>query len=150
MVGSAVPRGFSCPWCPWTRHTDLINTAAMIGSMVASKLMAPRIWYFPSNFVDEVLNDAHMDRLEAAYTLSWMPEMNDLHYEPADVWYLMILDAKEVRVYAFDGNKTPKSIIRREANMTRIVNIVCRALGKLVMLNWNLLNLRHGTPNLAN
>ncbi|XP_020986116.1 uncharacterized protein LOC110275009 [Arachis duranensis] len=122
----------------------------MIGSMVASKLMAPRIWYFPSNFVDEVLNDAHMDRLEAAYTLSWMPEMNDLHYEPADVWYLMILDAKEVRVYAFDGNKTPKSIIRREANMTRIVNIVCRALGKLVMLNWNLLNLRHGTPNLAN
>ncbi|XLR00597.1 hypothetical protein S83_066795 [Arachis hypogaea] len=73
------------------------------------------------------LIDAHMDRLEVAYTLPWMPEMNDLHYEPADVWYLMILDVKEARVYAFDVNKTLKSIIRREANMTRI----CRALGKL-------------------
>ncbi|QHN78115.1 uncharacterized protein DS421_19g658590 [Arachis hypogaea] len=66
------------------------------------------------------LIDAHMDRLEVAYTLPWMPEMNDLHYEPADVWYLMILDVKEARVYAFDVNKTLKSIIRREANMTRI------------------------------
>ncbi|KAL4287768.1 hypothetical protein AHAS_Ahas19G0219200 [Arachis hypogaea] len=77
------------------------------------------------------LIDAHMDRLEVAYTLPWMPEMNDLHYEPADVWYLMILDVKEARVYAFDVNKTLKSIIRREANMTRI----------------NLVNFRNGTPN---
>ena len=40
------------------------------------------------------------------------------------MWYLMILDVKEARVYAFDVNKTLKSIIRREANMTRIVSIV--------------------------
>ncbi|KAL4287770.1 hypothetical protein AHAS_Ahas19G0219400 [Arachis hypogaea] len=79
------------------------------------------------------LIDAHMDWLEAVYTLPWMPEMNDLHY-PADLWYLMILDVKEARVYAFDVNKTLESIIRREANMTHI----------------NLVNFRHGTPYSAN
>ncbi|XLS56459.1 hypothetical protein HN51_006214 [Arachis hypogaea] len=112
----------------------------MIGSMVSSKLMAPHTWYFPSNFADEVLSGATVDRLQVGYTLPWMPETNNLHYvfvpiwEPADVWYLMMLDVKESRLYAFDVNKTPESIIRREANMTRI----CRMLGKLFMLNRNL------------
>ncbi|RYR60589.1 hypothetical protein Ahy_A04g017638 [Arachis hypogaea] len=123
----------------------------MIGSMVSSKLMAPHTWYFPSNFADEVLSGATVDRLQVGYTLPWMPETNNLHYvfvpiwEPADVWYLMMLDVKESRLYAFDVNKTPESIIRREANMTRI----CRMLGKLFMLNRNLVNFRHGNPNPA-
>ncbi|XP_072062162.1 uncharacterized protein [Arachis hypogaea] len=151
--GFSIPRGvFMSLVPPWTPHTNLINTASMIGSMVASKLMAPHIWYFPSNLADEVLSGATMDRLQAAYTLPWMPETNNLHYvfvpiwEPADVWYLIMLDVKESRVYAFDVNKTPDSIIRREANMTRI----CRMLGKLFMLNRNLVNFRHGNPNPAN
>ncbi|KAL4382557.1 hypothetical protein AHAS_Ahas04G0245400 [Arachis hypogaea] len=107
----------------------------MIGSMVSSKLMAPHTWYFPSNFADEVLSGATVDRLQVFVPI----------WEPADVWYLMMLDVKESRLYAFDVNKTPESIIRREANMTRI----CRMLGKLFMLNRNLVNFRHGNPNPA-
>ena len=137
-MGSTVPTGFSCPWCPMdTAHwckwiLDLtFSVATLMGEHVTNiddvkvrvanrlnvstfSLSILSLWlgqwllqnwwlrvYGTSHltFSDEVLSDAHMDRLEVAYTLPWMPEMNDLHYslcpsrsqQMCGIWWFLML-----------------------------------------------------------
>ncbi|XLS44259.1 hypothetical protein HN51_001124 [Arachis hypogaea] len=45
-------------------------------------------------------------------------------WEPADAWYLMLLDVKASKIYALDVSRSPESIVRRESNMNKIVRNV--------------------------
>ncbi|RYR78564.1 hypothetical protein Ahy_A01g003389 [Arachis hypogaea] len=115
---------------PYTPHPDLVNTSSMIASLRAVGNKAPRSWYFPYDFATAVLCDAPIEEIQQKYEGRWMPKTRDLEHvfvpiwEPADAWYLMLLDVKASKIYALDVSRSPESIVRRESNMNKIVRNV--------------------------
>ncbi|XLR67089.1 hypothetical protein S83_017761 [Arachis hypogaea] len=137
---------------PYTPHPDLVNTSSMIASLRAVGNKAPRSWYFPYDFATAVLCDAPIEEIQQKYEGRWMPKTRDLEHvfvpiwEPADTWYLMLLDVKASKIYALDVSRSPESIVRRESNMNKIL----LALGKMFIQSRNIVNFRHTSPDPSN
>ncbi|XLU22885.1 hypothetical protein S245_058951 [Arachis hypogaea] len=128
-----IPRGmFFSLIPPWTPHTDIINAWCMLVSMKCSKSIAPRVWFFPSHFAADVLREVAIKQLKNKYEYKWMPKTSHLEHvfvlvlEPADGWYLMLLNIKALKVYVLDVCHDDESIVRCETHMTRIVT--CKSI----------------------
>ncbi|QHO28071.1 uncharacterized protein DS421_7g213480 [Arachis hypogaea] len=115
---------------PGTPCLDIINAACLMASVRARKSKTPRSWYMPTNFAINVLLD----------TPVYVPIC-----EAVDTCY-MLLDVKGATLYVLDVSRSPKSIVRREANMRRI----CRVLGKIYSTDKNIANFRHTNPDPSN
>ncbi|KAL4299531.1 Ulp1 protease family, carboxy-terminal domain protein [Arachis hypogaea] len=127
-----IPRGmFFSLIPPWTPHTDIINAWCMLVSMKCSKSIAPRVWFFPSHFAADVLREVAIKQLKNKYEYKWMPKTSHLEHvfvlvlEPADGWYLMLLNIKALKVYVLDVCHDDES--------------------KLFMTERNVVNSKHGS-----
>ncbi|KAL4393354.1 hypothetical protein AHAS_Ahas02G0043600 [Arachis hypogaea] len=138
---------------PWTSHTDIINACCMLASMRCSKSIAPRVWFFPSHFAADVLREIAIKQPQNKYEYRWMPETSQLDHvfvpvlEPADGWYLMLLDIKALKVYVLDVCRDNESIVRRETYMTRIRNVVHFKHGSCDPSTWGNFNYPKDIPS---
>ncbi|XLU20281.1 hypothetical protein S245_056347 [Arachis hypogaea] len=84
LAGFEVVRGIFISLAPpYTPHPDVINTTAMIASLMSGKSMAPVTWYFPSDFARDVLCDTPISKLKKSYEGRWMQETNALEHSLA-------------------------------------------------------------------
>ncbi|XLR44916.1 hypothetical protein S83_029576 [Arachis hypogaea] len=130
----------------------IINPACLMASVRTRKSRTPRFWYMPTNFATDVLLDTPLSELAQHYQPKWMHETNQLEHvfvpiwEAVDTCYMLFLDVKGATLYVLDVSRSPKSIVRREANMRRI----CRVLGKIFSTDRNIANFRHTNPDPTN
>ncbi|RYR37667.1 hypothetical protein Ahy_A09g042535 [Arachis hypogaea] len=131
---------------------QIINPACLMASVRTRKSRTPRFWYMPTNFATDVLLDTPLSELAQHYQPKWMHETNQLEHvfvpiwEAVDTCYMLFLDVKGATLYVLDVSRSPKSIVRREANMRRI----CRVLGKIFSTDRNIANFRHTNPDPTN
>ncbi|XLU71690.1 hypothetical protein S245_030743 [Arachis hypogaea] len=101
-----------------------------MASVRTRKSRTPRFWYMPTNFATDVLLDTPLSELAQHYQPKWMHETNQLEHvfvpiwEAVDTCYMLFLDVKGATLYVLDVSRSPKSIVRREANMRRITGIL--------------------------
>ncbi|XP_020971659.1 uncharacterized protein LOC107625500 isoform X2 [Arachis ipaensis] len=109
---------------------QIINAACLMASVRARKSKTPCSWYMSTNFATDILLDTLVSELAQHYQPKWMHETNQLEHVYVPVWeaidtcYMLLLDVKGARLYVLDVSKIPESIVRREANMRRIIGIL--------------------------
>ncbi|MED6216396.1 hypothetical protein PIB30_007374 [Stylosanthes scabra] len=106
-------------------------------------------WYFHPDFASDVDQDVSLETLKRDYQSRCMPSTNTLEHvyvpilDAVDGWYQLLLDVKVPMRFVLDVCRTTDRIPIR----MKLLDKICKVLGKLFMSPRNSVNFWQGSPD---